>query len=292
MIHVFFYNNVFIDVARCVVNVLSDRGFTDVDLVNTIEDDDSMFIMFGMNIYSGKIPQRYVVYQLEQYTSKWFNSRYVALLKNATSVWDYSKCNIARLLELGINAVHVPIRYNEVLLHDAIELDTVGRIPRYVYRSKKRNTRRSKRIVDHNDYKDCIAIGTMCDIRKNVYKKIVAGGMSLVVHKNIWGSDRVDAIRKSKIAVNVRYFASGILEVVRLSYLIANRIPVITHRSIDNDLDNEYESYGVIFTDDIPKTCAIYANKLQSELDEISASAFEKFSSTKFLLPYDLSYLT
>ena len=299
IVMVFFYNHVFIDVARTVVFALRERGFeaelVDCDEFADLLERDNTFILFGMNVYHGQLPKHYVVYQLEQHSSKWFNDRYFDVLRGAITVWDYSLVNIARLMEHGILAEYVPIRFNEALLHDSIELDRDGQsigilMNRRAAKMKKCGMRRFHKAIVTDA--DCIAFCySISDHRRNTIDKI-GTTVELAVHRNIWGKDRVAVIRGAKMAVNIRYYPVGILEVVRLSYLIANRIPVISEYSSDSELNREYESYGVILTDNIAEECAKLIMLSDMELKRLADQTFAKFAGNRFSLPECLKCLT
>ena len=184
-----------------------------------------------MNDYDGKMPKKYIVYQLEQTgqdnlstkdgTNNWFNKSYIKKLKSATSVWDYSLRNVQNLKSYGIHAMYVPLIYMSTL-------DTIPRLPE-----------QEKTI-------DVLFYGSINQRRKKIYQDFMSMGVKAEFYwNNLWTDELKEKISKAKIVLNIHFYPNPILETSRLSYLIGNGAFVISEHSKDPILDRDYGQYVV-----------------------------------------------
>jgi hypothetical protein len=173
--------------------------------------------------------KRLVLFNLEQVTpnSTWFTPAYLSLL-GRYPVWDYSERNIAELARLGIQAMYCGIGYMPELT----------------------------RIVAAQEDIDVLFVGSLNQRRASVLKQIATQGAIVEARFNIFGALRDTVIARSKIVLNIHFYESRTFEIVRVSYLLANRKCVVSETGADAPFERQFEP-GVAFApyDKLPETC-------------------------------------
>lgn len=185
----------------------SENFITDNNVINIILGaNDSIFVPLV-------IPMNSIIVNFEQITVKpnWDNNKYIELLKNYP-VWDYSDINIEYLQTIGINARKLTVGYSPCL-ETCISFDTIPDI-------------------------DVLFCGALNDRRDYLRKKLKSLGLYTVFVSNVFGEERDRLIAKSKIVLNIHYYDSKILEVVRLVHLLANKKCVISEKGSEESINN------------------------------------------------------
>lgn len=145
---------------------------------------------------------------------------YLEVLKQA-EVWDYSRVNIANLAKLGIPAKLLEIGY----------MPTLTRI---------------ENVVDQDI--DILFVGSMNDRRHAILKQLTDAGVKVVHAFDCYGLKRDALIARSKVVLNMHFYQAKIWEIVRCSFLLANRKAVVSEKGLDGELEKPY--YGAVsFTD-------------------------------------------
>ncbi|WBO23510.1 CgeB family protein [Sphingomonas abietis] len=164
-------------------------------------------IIYGANLLPADIaqylPPDSVVINLEQVSddSAWMNSRYAAVLRDLP-VLDYSPRNRDNLAARGVgHAGLLEIGYSPVLTR--IRPAPVQDI-------------------------DVLFYGSTNERRAEILRGLLGAGLTLVNLFNVYGEKRDAAIARAKIVLNLHYYASNIFEIVRISYLLSNRVCVLT----------------------------------------------------------------
>jgi hypothetical protein len=118
-------------------------------------------------------------------------------------IWDYSEKNVEFWRELGADrVVHVPLGY------DASIVSLTPTLP--------------------EPDLDVLFYGSMNDRRAAVLNQVRSQGVQLGTMFGGFGIERDAAISRAKLVVNLHFYDVGILELPRMSYLWANRKPVIS----------------------------------------------------------------
>lgn len=168
-----------------------------------------------------ELPPGSILYNLEQLennTELWV-SGYLSLMRQYT-VWDYSHENRKYLRSLGINVENIlPISYYPGL--ESIQ-----------YRAEK-------------DI-DVLFIGSINPRREAMIAVMRAMGLEVVTLFGCYGYQRNVFISRAKILLNVHLYEAKILELVRISFYLANKCCVISERSASLKVDQEW-SEGVAF---------------------------------------------
>jgi hypothetical protein len=164
-----------------------------------------------------------VLYNLEQVEagSAWFDPAYLALLGRHT-VWDYSPRNAAALRALGVAVARVlPIGYAPCLTRIA---------PAPV-----------------RDL-DVLFIGSLNERRKRALARMQDAGLKVAAAFGAYGQARDALIARARVQLNCHFYEAKVLEMVRISYLLANRCAVLSEPGADPDEVAALEG-GVDFAD-------------------------------------------
>jgi hypothetical protein len=173
-------------------------------------------IVFGANLLPANaanwLPKGTILVNLEQVSteSSWINGAYVGLLRQFP-VLDYSPKNRDELYRLGIaHAGLLRVGYSRGLT----------------------------RIV-HAPVKefDVLFYGSMNERRRDVLLALREAGLNVGILFGVYGEERDAAIARCKMVINIHHFAAQVFEIVRVSYLLANRVCVLTEGQVgDPDL--------------------------------------------------------
>jgi len=150
-----------------------------------------------------------ILYNLEQiYDGNYmFTHDYFDLLRRF-EVWDYSDRNIEALAKLGVHVgKKCAIGYVEALTKlPSVEEDI-----------------------------DVLIYGSMSERRTSIIKKLNEMGHNCRALFNVYGSERDAMIARAKIVLNVHHYPTKIFEMVRVSYLLANKKFVLSETSQEDE---------------------------------------------------------
>ena len=215
-------------------------------------------IVLGANLlplYRIDVARDAILYNLEQIEvgSDWLTTEYLDLLR-AHRVWDYSERNAERLEKLGIRVEAVlPIGYAECLTR-----------------------------IEHREKDiDVLFYGSFNPRRKHLIGDIRALGIGVEAHFGLYGKPRDQLIARSRIVLNAHFYESKVLEMARISYLLANRCVVLSETSADPEEDARLLG-AVAFAsyDDLPaRACELLVN--EAERQTLAARGFELMRSRR-----------
>ncbi len=206
-------------------------------------------VVLGAHLLKGELSDC-IVYNLEQITpeSPLVNEHYLSLLRK-NRVWDYSKRNIAELKKLGVDAVHMPVGY-----HSCLAKIPKGYLPQI----------------------DCLFYGSVNERRKIMLESVMATPVF-----GIYGKKLDVCIASSKIILNCHYYETKLFEIVRCSYLLANKRFILSEPGLDLELEAPFKE-GIAFHErsEWPEAVKYY---LQNDdvREKIANKGFEIFSNMK-----------
>ena len=178
-------------------------------------------VLFGANLLSPEqirsLPQSVIIYNLEQVDagSPWFSADRFSALASRQVFWDYSRRNLDNWAEAGIErGVHVPIGYAPILTRiDAGKRDDI----------------------------DVLFYGSLNPRRQVVLDQLKQAGLNVHELFGRYGAERDKMIAQAKLVLNVHFYPTSILEVVRISYLLANRVAVLSEREPHTEVETDLE---------------------------------------------------
>jgi hypothetical protein len=213
---------VFWDIGKLLLYSFQSLGYAAKLTVNRFERDAVNILLCYQAVSRPQLLAgvRYIVYQLEQLTDVDDDRRGARLrpedfelMRGAEVVWEYSEVNRAYLQSKGIHVRMLPFGYHN-------RMETIAPAPKDI---------------------DVLFFGIINARRKALLTEL-ARNCRLVVLNHVYGRERDACLARAKIVVNVHLFAVKIMEQPRISYLLNNRIFVVSEASAVNP----YE--GFLFT--------------------------------------------
>lgn len=211
------------------------------------------------------LPRNMIIYNLEQITpgSPWLTEQYLGIMQgkwcdgeflskgHQIKVWDYSKRNIDELKQLGIEATLCEIGYMPSLT----------------------------RIAPCDEDIDVLFVGSMNRRRAKIIEDLTRAGLKVVPVFGYYGAERDLLIARAKVVLNVHFYDSKVFEIVRCSYLMANKKCVVSEWGSDQDLE-EYYNNGIVFCpyDGLVWNCRRMVGD-EKQRNMIAQNGFELFSN-------------
>jgi hypothetical protein len=158
--------------------------------------------------YPDQLPRDLVLFNLEQVTrrSPWITPAYVDLLRNHEA-WDYSEQNLSAWREMGLDHVRLcGIGYEPEL----------QRIPTGIGQDI-----------------DILFYGSLNHRRARILAALQDAKLRVRALSGAYGTARDRVIARAKIVLNMHYHEAQIFEMVRVSYLLANRRFVVSEAGAD-----------------------------------------------------------
>jgi hypothetical protein len=253
----FLHSEAFREVAESVHHGLRALGHDSV-LSNATDLPGRRHIVFGSNLISAKerhLPPGSILYNLEQIydDSPWLTKDLLALFRRHT-VWDYSLANIQELARHGIAARHVPIGY----------VPELTRIPPAPWQDI-----------------DVLFVGSIVERRLAVLQALHERGANVIPAFGVYGAERDELIARAKIVLNVHMYEAKVFEVVRVSYLLANRRFVVSERGLDLAGERPFEE-GIAFVEyhELVNTCLRYLADERAR-EQTARRGFELFTERR-----------
>ncbi len=181
-------------------------------------------VVLGANLAGpdARLPEGAILYNLEQIEegSPWLTPALLALYRRHP-LWDYSRANADALARLGVPRPRlVPIGY----------------VPQLT------------RIAPAPEDLDVLFYGSMNGRRASVLEELARRGARVHVVYGLYGAERDALVARSRIVLNVHYYQAKVFEIVRVSYLLANRRAVVSERGCDRAEEAPFEA-GVAFAE-------------------------------------------
>ncbi len=176
-------------------------------------DESDAERVFILGLLRGRtLPKNAVVFNAEQIGVSPYLSDVDMLREN--TFWDFSASNINRLRARGLaSVVHCPIGYSQCLEATANDSDS--------------------------EDIDVLFYGHMNARRQAIVDVVKNAGVDVVVPPPTYGAELDRLVARSKIVLNIHFYPGSVHEIIRTSYLYANRKCVVTERSDEDDIAQE-----------------------------------------------------
>lgn len=235
-----------------------------------VDVKDNEFILDGINILFfsffitdiNAIPHNTIIFNSEQINDiNTYNLSNMYDQLNKFVFWDYSNRNIDQLIAINnkSNIQYLQIGYAEEL-----------------FRIEK------KEIQDI----DILFYGAINDRRLKILNSLLSLNLNVHVTQNCYGGERDNLISRSKIVLNIHYYPSKIFELVRVSYLLNNKICIVSecdeHTEIHENIKNTLVTASY---DQIVDTCVKYlsSEELRENTSIIGFNGFKKLDQVIIL---------
>lgn len=215
--------------ARLIKKCLEEEGFV-ADIAydtETYHNYHHAIIICPQVFKSLPPPNNYIAVQMEQSVSnRWFSWRYLAILRSAGAVLDYSIRNIEFLMSSGIRSnkiFYMPISVN---------IDLYQQYRNFV---KPTLEGREPKVLFYGDDK--------CDRRRRLLEGISARFPVTVVN-NKFGEEILEEIASSDVVINIHYYDGALLETTRIYEVLSVGVPIISEKSAD--LEDHRQLHDVV----------------------------------------------
>lgn len=213
----------FAEVALCLCASLREFGH-ECEIVHSSFGCRGRTIVLGAHLLGhialADLPMDMILWNFEQVFegNPWMTEGYADLLsgvhegvdirqsKRKIEVWDYCQSNIDALRAMGIAARLVPVGYHPVLTR--IES------------------------VPEPDI-DVLFVGSLNKRRMIIVEGLIAHKLRLKTAFDVYGVARDALVARSKVVLNMHFYPSKTFEIVRCSYLYANRKCVVSETGPD-----------------------------------------------------------
>ncbi len=206
----------FDEVSHSLVEGLVAMGIEAVH-ASSVQPDGGRHVLLAAHLFDDRqlrdLPAGTIVYNHEQIDDTSMLPPARLRSYGHVEIWDYSARNIAAWQTEGIDAAHVPIGWSPGL---------------------ERITRSSVRPIDVLFY------GSLNERRQRILEAL-GRGLRVEAVFGGYGAARDGMIAASKLVVNIQYYEARILEMVRLSYLFANAVPVVSEVSPGIDVPTGFD---------------------------------------------------
>lgn len=218
----YIHSDAFLELAQVIAYSLEDLGHQASIQYHAIEKSAKNIIL-GCHLldpkYQDSIPKDSIIINTEQlfseaspWSGKWTET--IFAWANRFETWDYSERNIDYFSRIGVEGVkYLRLGYHSKLAR--IEKSEDQDIDVLFYGSI--NLRRQKILNDMR--------------REGLCVKSVSG---------LYGSSRDALISRSKVVLNLHYYNSQIFEVIRVFYLLANRVAVVSEVNQETSIDPSF----------------------------------------------------
>jgi hypothetical protein len=233
----------------------------DVSYAVNRAEPDATNVIFGAQVLSTEflkcLPADTVVYHLEQLRDIDIQQLRDSIRYSAEHfrIWEYSHYNLDCWKRLGVETVeHVPVGYAPVLT----------RIPK----------------APREDI-EILMYGHSGSKRGNAFHLLSHANLSVLFVSGMYGEARDSLISRSKIVLNVNDDRGDIFEIVRVSYLLANKKAVVSTLDPRTAIEDDIIS-GVKFTemDKLVDDCVKLIDDDQAR-STLGAAGFECISNPK-----------
>lgn len=210
----YLHTEAFREVAETMQFGLRSLGHT-ACIQDNIPAHDATNVYLGAHLLSPSqaqsVPPGSVVYNLEQLGGANLPPAYYQLASRH-QVWDYSAQNIEKwkAVNCKYQPFHVPLGY-------VPELTRIRPSP-------------------EQDI-DVLFYGSLNERRNRILSALKNAGAKVKVLFGVYGEQRDEMIARSKIVLNINFYDEKILEIVRVSYLLANSKAVVTEHAHDPRID-------------------------------------------------------
>lgn len=190
--------------------------------------------------------RRWVVYQMEQLNSPHFSYAYREVMRAASQLWDFSPMHV-RLWNSGAESALPKARFVPLPVPHRV----IGAAVAAVEEGDGEQEDEEAEAEEEEDI-DVLFYGACNERRLHVQRCFAAFAPHLnaqfVMSYDLFGEQRDELIRRSKVLLNVHFYPLAALEVHRIDLLLAKGKCVVSERSSDAELDAAYDD-AVAFVD-------------------------------------------
>ncbi|MBP2631233.1 MAG: hypothetical protein H6Q70_1861, partial [Firmicutes bacterium] len=123
--------------------------------------------------------------------------------------------------------------------------------------------------------------GSMNARREKIVEELKQRGLTVITLFGVYGKERDAVIARAKVIINIHFYDSSIFEIVRISYLLANRKAVVAECNEDTEIADDLKTAVALAPyDKLVETCVELVNN-DEERQLLEKNGFESFSLRK-----------
>jgi hypothetical protein len=244
----------FLELAELITYSLLDLNH-DADLTYNKIQNNAINIVIGCHLLDLKhatiLPPNTIIVNTEQLTSSHSNwTKTIYQWATNFKIWDYSEKNLIEFRKQGItHAKHLRIGYQKQL--------------------SRLNSHTEKDI-------DVLFYGCLNERRENILNQLTCKNLRVKSIFGMYGQLRDKWIERSHLVINIHYYDSQIIEIVRVFYLLTNSIAVISEVNETTSIDSIYKpAIKSCNYNDLTETSAQLINK-PIEINNLRSKGFEE----------------
>ena len=256
------HSQVFDEMEVATTSAFKNLGYTVINSINEFRPNMKNLVFnmhqIPVDVARHLVPKGTIVYNFEQIgldSNRVELNRWVKKYRGL-EIWDYSKKNIEAYKRLGIpgleNTKYVP----------------VGSSSEYVK-------------FDRNAVKDIdiLFFGQPGGRRERILKELESNkNINFVMLHKVYGKERNDMIGRAKLVINTHSQDTEILEMVRLSNLFMNKIPVLSERNPGTEVPDFMDDVILTATHDNFVKTALELIQKPHYLDQCAEVTYQRFA--------------
>lgn len=254
----------FLELGELITFSIEDLGHPCRLGFNTL-DRHAKNIVIGTHLFGesarSRLPESAIILNTEQLGASghaWTTG--VVALSQRHEVWDYSTRNVSLLNASGAKRV----RLLELGFHPRLERLTLS----------------------SNQDIDVLFYGSLGERRRTLLESIRRRGLTVKSLFEVYGAERDRWIERSKVVLNCHHYETHIFEVVRVFYLLTNRVAVVGEVGADTLIEAPFDlCIASASYETLPDRCAeLCANEsARRQLAESGAAVFRERRQTELL---------
>lgn len=214
-------------------------------------DPDAVNIIFGFSIpmqlgLIESFPGNTIFVNLERYSHRSLADTTAAYVASKYQIWDYSASNLAAWSAI---ATRYPVYHARI--------------------SYAPNLEKIRQDIEQDI--DVLYYGKVMSSRFQLLAEITKTrddltGLSLATLSNIWGQQRDDLIARAKVVFNPS--EGNIFEIVRVSYLLANKKAVVCTQAPGMEIEDDIRAVlRIVSTDELANACGALADDTKHRVE-------------------------
>jgi hypothetical protein len=126
---------------------------------------------------------------------------------------------------------------------------------------------------------DVAFVGSIGERRAAVLEALQRQGVKVFAGTSLYGRERDAIFGRAKIVLNLHHYEAQVFEVVRVSYLLANRICVVSEAGLDQELEAPFRNgLAFVYYRDLVAVCH-HLLKRPEERRRLADAGFEAFKA-------------
>ena len=221
--------------------------------------DHDLYIVVSPQMFDRLPPaDKTIMFQVEQVrASTWVDSSYLDRLRQSLAILDYSRDNIAALIDHGLP-------YKQIYYMPILPLQIAS----------ASNTERDI---------DVLFYGAIGSLRRGRYINALSERLNLRVESNLFGAELRNILDRTKVVVNVHFYENALLETTRISEALSHGAYVVSEEATDQSDRDEFDGLvDFVPRDDVDSFVMRVEEALGEWTGSVELPRYDDFSGTRY----------